>query len=184
MTDYQDWINHDKLEFCSQDFGDINLTAIKAKPNADNFDFNTELHFDNCSIKSFNATVQVLGRLISFKDCKIGGIYCHAAYFFGGLVMENCVVNEPSTFDCGVHNQNPNEFVIDNCIFNGHLDFFDVYFEGPVRIINNNFRQGTSIALYLAVPYGIKEGLSFTLEANIGQLDKYADSDPFNNKKK
>lgn len=179
MTDFKAWSNHEKLEFQNQHFGDIDLTFIKAKPNPDNFDFNTELIFENCRIKSFNAPTLCLGRPIIFKNCKIERLSCFSTYFFGGLKMTNCTIAKPSTFDCGVHNINPNEFIIDNCTFFGHLDFFDVYFGGPVIITNNDFRQGTSIALYLNDSLGIEENLSFIIKNNKGKLDKYADNDPF-----
>lgn len=180
MTDTKNWINHERLEFKNQNLGSIDLTSVKALPNPNKYDFNTELIFDNCTIESFNATVQLIGKPIIFRDCKIGGIWCHATYFFAGLEITNCTIKEASTFDCGVHNQQPNKFIIDNCIFDEHLDFFDVYFEGPVEITNNEFKNGTSIELYLAVPYGIKEGIPFKIENNKGQLDKYAENDPFN----
>ena len=179
MTDIESWINHERLEFKNQNLGIINLTSVQALPNPNKYDFNTELVFENCTIESFNATVQLIGKPIIFRNCKIGAIWCHATYFFAGLAMANCIISEASTFDCGVHNIQPYEFIIDNCIFNGHLNFFDVYFEGPVQITNNEFRKGTSINLYLAVPYGIKEGIPFKVENNKGQLDKYAENDPF-----
>lgn len=178
MTDIKDWIKHGRLEFQNQELGSINLTKVKALPNPENYDFNTELVFSNCKIESFNATVQFVGKPIIFRNCEIGAIWCHATYFFAGLEMVNCTVNEASTFDCGVHNLNPNIFIIDNCTFHGHLDFFDVYFEGPVQITNNDFKEGSSIKLYLDVPHGIKEGMPFKVENNKGQLDKYAESDP------
>ncbi len=94
--------------------------------------------------------------------------------------MTNCLIEEPSTFDCGVHNKHPNEFFIDHCTFNRQVDFFDVYFSGPVQITNNHFKQGTSITLYLTLPGGLKEGIPFSLENNKGELDKYAENDPLN----
>jgi len=186
MTDVKDWIKYERLEFKNQNLGSIDLTSVKAKPNPNQYDFNTELVFENCRIESFNATVPLIGKPIFFRECKIGAIWCQETYFFAGLKMSNCMISEVSRFDCGVHNIQPNKFIIDNCIFNEHLDFFDVYFEGPVRITDNVFKNGTSIHLYLAVPYGIKEGIPFQVKNNTGQLDKYAENDPFSpeNKKR
>lgn len=178
--DYQEWSNHARLEFNDQAFDEVNLDNCKATPNPDNYDFNTELIFKSCKIAYINATTLQIGKKITLVNCKIGGFCFYATYFYRGFEMRNCEVKEASTFDCGVHNLDPHEFIIDNCSFEGYLDFFDIYFSGPVRITNNKFKQATNIGIYLGVPYGIDEGVSYVLENNQGRLDKYADNDPFN----
>jgi hypothetical protein len=166
--------NQKRLEFKNRDFGGLSVIPT-------NFDFKTTaLIVDNCRMEAFGAPAEVFSKTVQLKNCTIGSLSCHGTYFLSGFQMTNCIIENPSTFDCGGHNIHPNEFFIDHCIFNGYVDFFDVYFAGPVRITNNHFRQGTSMALYLTVPSGIKEGLPFSLENNTGELDKYAENDPFN----
>lgn len=158
--------------------GHIDLTAISSLPNPNHFDFNTELIFEDCTINSFNASTRTLGRPITFKRCKIGAIWCHGTYFHGGLNLLESVVDEFSSFDCGVHNWAPNKFVINHCVFHDFLDFFDVFFQGPIEITNNDFKAGTNINLYIDAPYGREKGTPVRIENNRGQLDKYADRDP------
>jgi hypothetical protein len=184
---FSEMTNIEPLEFRDRNFGDLALSLGSSFSQAKHFDPNTTaLIFDNCRMESFTAVAQVFNKPVQLNNCTIGWLGCHGTWFHGGFQMTNCLIEEPSTFDGGVHNMHPNEFIIDHCIFNGHVDFFDVWFEGPVRITNNHFREGTSIALYLKVPNGIKEGIPFSLENNKGELYKYAENDPFNpqNKKK
>jgi hypothetical protein len=171
MADTSDWIKKDFLQFENQNFGDIDLTNCKALPNQYNFDFNTELRFINCKIKTFNIATAVVGKQITFKDCSIGYLQCYATYFCGGLSLTNSTLGG-AQFDCGVHNIDPHTFIISNCRFDNFVGFFDVYFEGPVIIAENNFIGGTNIQLYLGVPYGIKAGIPYLLDNNKGQLDK------------
>lgn len=161
----------DKLEFNNESFFTIDLLSHKAKSNNEGFDFNTELVFVDCTIQSFVAPTLLLGRKIRFKNCTIDEFSCHATYFHGGLEIINCQINNESYFDCGGHNKFPNEVIIDNCQFNEFVNFFDIYYEGPVRITNNKFQKGTNLGFYLGVPYGIKEGVAFTIENNLGQMD-------------
>lgn len=170
------------MKFNNQDFEVFDLTDFQTYPNSENSTFNTEIIFENCNIKSFIASTRQIGQPVIFNNCKIGSILCHSTYFFGGLKMTDSIIQQKSTFDCGGHNFDPFEFIIDNCTFHKHLDFFDVYFGGPVQITNNNFKAGTSINLYLNTNFAIKDGATFNIKNNKGNLNTYADNDPLKNK--
>ena len=133
------WIEHDKLEFQNETFTTIDLLSSKAKSNKEGFDFYTELVFVDCSIQSFVAPTLLLGRKIRFENCTIDQFSCHATYFHGGLEIINCQIKKESQFDCGGYNKSPNEVIIDSCQFNEFVNFFDIYYEGPVTITNNKF---------------------------------------------
>ena len=119
--------------------------------------------------------IQLLTKNIVFKNCKIESIYSIGTQFIGGLEMINCVIEKNASFDSIGHNLKSNNFIIDKCIFNEYVDFFDCYFEGFVKITNNEFKQGTNIGIYLQRPFGIKDDIDFKLENNIGNIFKYAD---------
>ncbi|WP_375560061.1 hypothetical protein ACE193_20435 [Bernardetia sp. OM2101] len=174
MIEIKEWTKYKKLEFKDQKLGDIDLSLLDSIDN-NFFDFDTELVFENCEIKLFNAVCICLEKSITFINCRIDELYCHATYFCGGFSMTNTIISKHSTFDCGGHNIAPNEFIIDNCVFNGYCDFFDVYFDGKVKITDNFFNRGTNLEMYLASPYGIKEGMPLILENNKGNLNQVAE---------
>ena len=181
MTNLATWNNREKLEFKNQSLGDIDLSKCTETPNSNGYDLNTELIFEDCEIGVFNAACLRLEKKVTFRNCHIQQLFCHATYFHGGLLLENSTVETASRFDCGVHNDSPNAFIIEACTFNGHLDFFDVYFGGPVRVVNNEFREGTSLGLYAfpASESNSKEGVTIHVEGNLGALDAFAQDDPY-----
>ena len=170
------WADFDRLEFQNENFDNIDLTSLKQSKN---LDFNTELLFKNCNIDSFGDTIKVYTKKITFTDCELGHIWFYGTCFSGGLEMKSCSLKDISHFHAIGHNLDPNEFIIDSCTFNDYVDFFDCYFEGPVKIINNDFRQGTNIGIYLQRPFGIKDGIDYIIENNKGDVLKYAENDPF-----
>lgn len=174
------WSEHERLEFRNQEFDHIFLNDSHAKPNPQNFDFNTELYFENCKIKSFGLVMICTGRLIEFIDCSFGEITCISPMFDGGFRMNNCTVSGKTMFDAGMHNKSPNEFTLENCVFSEFVDFFDVKFDGPVHITNNKFLKGTNLCIYLSPPIGIAEGQKVLIDGNSGELSLYAVDDPFN----
>lgn len=172
MRDIKNWTKYEELIFEGEEFQTIDLTTINALSNSDNLDFDTKLTFVNCRIKLFNASTRIIGKHIRFENCNLGGFLCHATYFLRGLSIIDCEFESMVTFDCGVHNKSPYEFVIDNSTFKEYVDFFDVYFCGPIKIRNNSFKEGTNISEYIKTPYGFKKGISFIIENNKGKLDK------------
>jgi hypothetical protein len=163
------WIDSESLEFKNQEFEEIDL-SIKFKGIPEDIDINTELIFSNCRIDSFSVYVQLLNRKLVFNECIIGKILFFGTHLIGGFEMRNCVIENLACFDAIGHNINPNKFIVDSCTFNVFANFFDCWFEGPVNISNNNFKQGTNIGFYLNPPYGIEAGLEFKLENNIGNI--------------
>ena len=100
--------------------------------------------------------------------------------FDGGFRMKNCTVNGRAVFDAGMHNKAPNEFALENCVFKEFVNFFDVHFDGPVKVTDNKFVKGTNLCIYLSPPIGIVAGQSILIEGNSGDLSLYAIDDPFN----
>ncbi len=177
-TDVSTWIDHESLAFSDSYFELINLNDCVARPNSNNYDFNTELVFTNCTIDTFSVPARMVGKKISFHKCRIGNLMCSWSYFFEGVQIHDCTVLGETSFNAGVHNQAPNRFEILRSTFEGYVDFFDVYFKGPVVISKNDFKGGTNLGIYLKVPFGIDEGIPCLVEDNLGDLSKYADDDP------
>ena len=170
MIDSQDWKNHDRIDFKNQNLELIRLPDFEIQ--SPGLSFNTELHFDNCNIEAMSASTLFLGKKIVLNNCIINQeLGFMATYFFGGFEMRNCVVKGFSTFSCGVHNNPPNKFIIDSCIFENYVDFFDVFFGWEAIITNNKFLKGTNLGVYLKVPFGIEKGIEFKLEKNEGNVN-------------
>jgi len=173
-----EWIKNEKIEIRDKSFDFINFSKLKALKNPNDYDFDTELLFENCSFNDVIFTCLLIGRKISFKNCRIENLSCVGTYFFGGFEMHNCHVLYSTSFESGVHNKSPNIFEITKCTFGGYVDFFDVYFKGPVRITNNTFKGSSNLEVYLKHPFGIEQGMSLTIENNTGNLKRVLDSDP------
>ncbi|AEA45692.1 hypothetical protein [Fluviicola taffensis] len=169
------WTEYDRLAFQDENFEKIDLTSLM---QSDKFDFNTELIFENCNIHSIGDSIKLYSKKISFIDCEIGSIWFQGTHFIGGLELKNCSVSNYSYLQAIGHNLAPNEFIIDNCVFNDYVDFFDCYFEGPVQITNNDFRQGTNIGIYLQRPFGILADINYKIENNKGDIFKDDENDP------
>ena len=174
-TEIIKWTDFDRLEFQNERFDNIDLTSIE---QSNNFDFNTELIFKNCKIGNIGDTIKVYTKKISFIACELGNIWFYGTCFSGGLEMKNCSIKDYCYFNAIGYNLDPNAFIIDSCVFNDFADFFDCYFEGPVKITNNDFRHGTNIGIYLKPPFGIKDSIEFIIENNRGDISRYADNDP------
>ncbi len=173
MIDFQDWKFQERLDFKNQDLHIIDIPDFKIELG---LNFNTEIYFNNCNIECINALCLCIGKKIVIENSIIGRLDFYATYFLGGLEMRNCIIKDFATFNCGVHNLFPNEFIIDNCSFECYVDFFDVYFEGTTLITNNKFRKGTNLNLYAKE---VKEGSELIIENNEGDLKLPTKDDPF-----
>lgn len=183
QADPRTWAQQSAHVFENVHFELLSLHDKSLRANGEEYDFNTELTFINCSIDIFNSATLLVGKTIRFKNCQIGDLFCYSTYFFGGLEVEGCTITRQTSFSAGVHNNRNYPFEVINCRFEGYADFFDVYFSGPVRIVGNSFTGGTNLNIYLQVPFGIDEGIPCLVANNLGDLSKYADDDPMRPKK-
>lgn len=157
--------NIEKLEIKNQSFQRIDL-ASSLKYDKLKINVNTELTFINCQVDVFSATDIILTKKIRFENCTIGEFQCHATRFHEGFELISTIVKRASQFDCGGHNQSSHKIIIQDCIFEGYVDCFDIYCKGSVQIINNLFKDGTNLFLYLNTSYGIEEGVQFVIKNN------------------
>ncbi len=178
IANLSDWSKHESLVFNDMHFASVNLRDAIRPWGQDGVDFNTELTFHNCTIDAVCAECTVIGKKITFNKCRIGFLSCYATYFLGGLEIEDCHIEKESSFSAGGHNQNPHVFKISRSTFEDHVDFFDIWFLGPVRITDNHFKQGTNLGIYLKVPVGIAEGMPYDTHGNTGDLYKRKQDEP------
>jgi hypothetical protein len=136
----------------------------------------TEIHFDHCRIEGINASCLGLGKKVVLNNCTVNYLCFYSTYFLEGFEMRNCILKDEVTFSCGVHNLFPNYFIIDGCIFEGFVDFFDIYFEGTALITNNKFFKGTNLELYAK---SVKKGAELKIANNEGDLKLRTKDDPF-----
>lgn len=174
MIDVQDWKNHKRINFRNEDIPSIFFPDFKYEVG---LSLKTEIHFDNCNIESIGASTLYLGGRITLNNCTVkSGLGFYATYFWAGFEMRKCTLKGDVTFSCGVHNLFPNTFIIDSCMFEDYVDFFDIYFEGSTTITNNKFLKGTNLALYAK---SVKEGAELKVENNEGDLRLRTADDPF-----
>jgi hypothetical protein len=177
MIDTTDWINNTRIDLQNRSLDMIQIPELKTLKEYPEISFNTELFFDNCIIEGINASCLYLGEKFIIQNCTINkGLGFYATYFFGGLEIRNCIIKGDSTFNSGVHNNYPNNFIIDSCTFEGYVDFWDVYFGWSAIITNNKFLKGTNIGIYGKVN---KEGAEFICDNNEGNIKLVTDDDPF-----
>jgi len=129
-----------------------------------------QIYIENCIVDNFTAmSVQFLSKVelinSEFKNC----IFTFA-YFTEGLKIQNCIFQKYLDFQCGGHNKKDNFIEITNSIFQGFVNFFDCIYEGPVKIKDNDFMEGTNfLAKNIACP------VSFEIKPitvnNKGKLD-------------
>lgn len=177
-ADPRAWATMPSMVFEDVHFDLLSLHDKGVRSDDEEFDFNTELTFINCSIDTFNSATFFLGKKVTFKNCQVGDLFCYSTYLGGGFEIEDCIITRKTSFMAGVHNNEGCPFKIINCRFEGYVDFYDVYFSGPVKIVGNEFVDGTNLNIYLNVPVGIGEGIPCLVESNLGDMSKYADDDP------
>ncbi len=126
--------------------------------------------FENCFIESFSAIGQRFEKQVTLKNCHFRECQFTFAYFFGGLIIDNCTFQNCLDFQAGGHNKTGNPIKMTNNNFGGFMNFFDCWYENEVEIMNNKFHKGTNL---LGIVHGIL--VSFDIEPvikdNVGQLD-------------
>ncbi|WP_371827351.1 pentapeptide repeat-containing protein [Deinococcus sp. QL22] len=108
----------------------------------------------NCHFQRFNASITGFSGPVTFQDCRFDEARFFGTYFLGGARFINCIFTGEVDFSAGGHNTPPAEVVLEHCEFRQYVDFFDVWYTGPVRIQNCRFLGGTNLLIYLSEPYG------------------------------
>jgi hypothetical protein len=153
------------------------LDFINLESLAPDRTFSQPIHFVNCQLHSFDASMIQFQAPVSFQQTIIeneNGSFAFS-YFFQGLLLENCVFQSRLDFQCGVHNQNDCSFSLHKTIFRDFANFFDCHFDGPVAITDCNFEGGTNLLGNKTAPYRVTFSIPPHIENNRGNLEVNGD---------
>ena len=99
---------------------------------------NCEIEFLDCQTISFNERVE-------FHNCKINRIDFNWSYFVGGLIIDECDIDNEVVFDFGGHNQKDKPIIIECSKFRNFVSFVNCLYYGPVIIRENTFMCGSNL---------------------------------------
>jgi TonB family protein len=135
---------------------------------ADSFDKDFEA--DNCTFEYLRATCAQFSKSVKLTNCELKKCEFNMTWFFGGLIIDNCIFENYLSFESGGHNQNDKVVSITNSTFKKFVNFIDNWYNSYVVIANNNFEGGTNL---LGKPNGIAITFDVNprIENNNGQLD-------------
>jgi len=95
----------------------------------------------------------------------------YACYFVAGLRITNCHFYGSLDFQSGGHNKNGHEFRLERSQFDGFVNFFDCWFEGPVVINQCNYLFGTNLLGNKDQPFEVTFDQEPLIENTIGDLN-------------
>jgi hypothetical protein len=93
-----------------------------------------------------------------------------AAYFLAGLRVESCTFQSGLDLQCGGHNRGGHKITLAGTAFEGFVNFFDCWFEGPVVVRGCRFGGGTNLLGNQGRPYGVRFDVPPDVEGNWGDL--------------
>ena len=132
--------------------------------------FDGLVDFTDCQFADFRADCAQIFSPVKFENCTFDSVSFHGAYFLGGFVMRNCVVNGRLGFECGGHNDN-GEFALVDSRFDKLVDFEDCWFTGPFRIDKVELRDGSNLLGNEGTPVAVTFDVPPTVKSVTGRLD-------------
>ncbi|MCW7467839.1 hypothetical protein ND860_18430 [Leptospira levettii] len=145
---------------------DINLHKLSKIANKTNL----HISFENCFIQNIDISFHTFENRIKFKNCIIKDFMAMSIFYPQGFEMINCIILENFDLTCGGHNK-LNSFVLENCVFNGKVDFIDCWFMGKVIIRKNIFTNGTNILGNSKFGTKVQFEDEYILENNLGAIN-------------
>ncbi|MBL7154129.1 MAG: hypothetical protein ISS79_10455 [Phycisphaerae bacterium] len=86
----------------------------------------------NCVLDSLKALFCYFHSPVVLRNTKIlGDASFYAGYFFEGLHINQCEFLGELDLQCGGHNKNENRVILQSTRFDGFVNFFDCWYEGP-----------------------------------------------------
>lgn len=125
---------------------------------------------ENCTVEAFSCVMVQFGKPVKLFNCHFKKCNFIFSYFFGGLIIEDCVFDDYLDFSSGGHNKMGMPVSIANNTFKGFVNFFDCIYDGEVTIANNIFIKNTNL---LASPHNIPVSYEVPpiIKENMGLLD-------------
>lgn len=132
------------------------------------------LVIDRCIVNNLYLSALTFSKPVTINNSILGYFDAVGVNFTGGFILRNCIVCDSASFDSGGFNSIDSEFVIENNIFRGFVDFFHSQFDGPF-IFKNNIVLAESNLLGLEDVYSKPVFTSScNVEGNIGNLNANA----------
>lgn len=145
--------------------------AIYGEFNLDGLDhFGKKFIAQDCIFESLSGVSSFFSEVFDFTNCQFKKCSFTFSYFLGGLNIDHCIFENYLDFQAGGHNKNESIVSIKNSVFKGFVNFFDCWYEGPIIVKDNDFKEGTNLlgsAENLTVAFDVKP----LIENNNGKLD-------------
>jgi hypothetical protein len=129
-----------------------------------------EVVMENCVVEYFSGSATQFEKPVRLVNCHFLKCQFVFTYFSGGLIIDNCIFDGYLDFQAGGHNKTGKPVIIANNQFADFVNFFDCWYENEVIISNNTFQKGTNL---LGRPFNIPVTFDIApvIENNKGQLD-------------
>jgi hypothetical protein len=96
----------------------------------------------HCTLGGLDLEGRTFYELVELVGCHIAAAYFKGAYFYSGLLVEDCVFESDFQGRCI---QSDGRIVIHNTIFNGWADFGAIDLRGQVDMVDVSFSGGTNL---------------------------------------
>lgn len=121
--------------------GKLDLSKLEIKSD---YEVHEKISIFNCEIENLMAHSSTFLEKLELINCKIITAYFGGGYFPKGVEMKDCEFYSLVSFEAGGHNLKT-DFIIEDNLFKGFVDFLDCCFEGPFILRNNIFEAGTNL---------------------------------------
>jgi hypothetical protein len=129
--------------------------------------------FRNCKITELEASYLFYDKPVILEGCEIEKANFDASYLLAGGMIINCTfLNNLSLMSMGGHNQPGKTFTLVDCIFNGFVNFWDAWFQGPFEVTRCQFKQGTNLLGFMGGLGSVTFDIPPIIEDNAGKLDE------------
>jgi len=123
----------------------------------------------NCEIKELDFAGIEFKEFVELRSCQIHDFNLSFSSFKKGLVIENCTFNGFIDFQSGGHNEE--KITINSNQFLGFISFFDRWFKSDLVVQYNHFHKGTNLLGNCGEPYEVQFEVTPVINDNNGDLD-------------
>ena len=132
----------------------------------------TPITFKNCYLKNFIAGECAYVRIMVLEGCVFEQAAFDTCYANSGMTLDRCQFrNDIFLFAWSGNNQQGKPIIISDCIFDGFVDMYDAWFEGPITVSRNRFIKGTNLLGNRGQPYQVRFDVAPIIEENERKLD-------------
>lgn len=128
---------------------------------------------EDCVVHSLKALSCYFQSPVVLRNTKIlGDASFYAGYFFQGLHISGCEFLGELDVQCGGHNKNGYKVILENTRFDGFVNFFDCWYEGPFIVRDCKFKGGTNLLGNKGKPYEVQFDAPPVIQRTSGKLEQ------------